>query len=118
MRSGGRRCGNHIICMQLFMSGHVSMLFQMRGQKSLKHFVGVNLFCISRFMKLVQIYEIQVTLSLSIGGVLGIMCGMLIEAICQIRVMKRMLSPLFMKIMLTEILKSGKFFPGLFLQTV
>ena len=55
--------------MILFMSGHVYILFQTRGQKSLKHFVGVSCFCTSRFMTLVQIYEIQEELSLRIQGV-------------------------------------------------
>lgn len=55
MRSIGMKIGGHVISMLSFMFGHDFMLFLMKGQKSLKLFVGVSCFHRSYFVTLVQI---------------------------------------------------------------
>lgn len=59
---------------------------------------------------LVPILGCLVKILLSIGGIGDIMRGMFIEALFQIKVMKSMWILLYMKKMLIEILKSGRFF--------
>lgn len=112
-RSVGKRNGGNTITMLSFMFGHNFMLFLMRGQKSLKCFVGVNFFYTICFVTLVQISGCLLKLFLRIGGIGDITCGMLIKALCQIKAIKRIWNHLYMKKMLIKILKGDMFFSRL-----